>query len=173
MTSENLKRAVESEIAALSKHPDSARGIGQSTVTLRDGLACTVTSGHWTFTADVPAGAGGTDSGPDPGMLIRGALGSCLAIDIRTWAARLGVAIDEVRIEVDSELDQRGMLGMDESIPAGYQKVSYRVHLTSDAPEADLKRVLQQAEKFNPRVHDLRNAIPLEGTLTIHRPESH
>lgn len=172
MSDRDLKALIESEIDSLSRNPETAQVRGQSTVTLRDGLACAITSGRWTLIADVPESAGGDDRGPDPGVLIRGALGSCLAMDIKTWAARLGVDINEIRIEVESKLNQCGMLGMDESIPPGYQKVSYKAHLTSEASEADLAQVLRQAERFNPRLHDLRSEIPLEGTLVIHRTET-
>ncbi len=63
--------------------------------------------------------AGGTSVGPSPGVLGRGALGSCLAIGCAMWAARLGVPIDALEVEVEADYDSRGELGVSDVGPSG------------------------------------------------------
>ena len=84
----------------------------------------------------------GTNGGPDPGILGRGALGSCLAIGCGTWAARLGVPIDALTVVVQGDYDGRGELGVADDVSPGYLQVGYRVTVTSQAPEADVQGVL-------------------------------
>ena len=78
---------------------------------LVDGLRCEIEEGPWRLAADMPAKVGGTDSAPTPGVLGRGALAGCLAIGIASWAARLGVPLDALEVEVQADFDARGELG--------------------------------------------------------------
>jgi hypothetical protein len=78
------------------------------------------------------------------------------------WAARLGVPIDALEVEVRGDYDSRGELGLADNVPPGYLQVRYRVTVTSPAPEADVQRVLDIADKYSPyldvhaRAHDVR-----------------
>jgi len=47
-------------------------------------------------------------------------------------AATLGIEIRSIDIEVDSESDDRGILGLDPAIPAG--ALSMRISVSVDAP---------------------------------------
>ncbi len=105
---------------------------------------------------------GGNNAGPNPGILGRGALGSCLAIGYGMWAARLGVPVDALEVEVQADYDSRGELGIADDVPPGYVQVRYRVIVTSHAPEPDVQRVLDIADKYSPyrdvyaRAQDIR-----------------
>jgi uncharacterized OsmC-like protein len=109
--------------------------------------------------------SGGTGSAPGPGMLGRGALGSCLALGYAMWAARLGVAIESLTVDVEADYDSRGELGVADEIPPGYTQVRYIVTVASPAPEADIRRVLDTADKYSPyrdvfaRAHDVRRDV--------------
>ena len=82
----------------------------------------------------MPAKVGGDETAPTPGVLGRGALASCLTIGIAVWAARLGVPIDALEVEVQADFDARGELGMGGVAP-GYSEVRYVVAIDSPAPE--------------------------------------
>ena len=58
---------------------------------------------------------GGTATAPSPGWLLRAAEASCVTTLIAMRAAVLGVTLETVEVTVDSELDDRGMLGMDDA----------------------------------------------------------
>ncbi|NIV03707.1 MAG: OsmC family peroxiredoxin, partial [Calditrichae bacterium] len=55
---------------------------------------------------------GGNNQGPNPGIFGRAALGSCLAIGYMRWAAKLGVPISKIDIEVQTDYDARGEYGV-------------------------------------------------------------
>jgi uncharacterized OsmC-like protein len=65
------------------------------------------------------ASVGGTGTAPSPGWLLRAAEASCVATLIAMRAATLRISLDTLEVAVDSESDDRGMLGMDDSVPAG------------------------------------------------------
>ena len=95
-----IKALAEETARAFAVDPSLAVGGGHTRVRRTQGLACEIEDGAWRFVSDTPASAGGASEGPDPGVLIRGALGACLTMDIVTWAARLDVAVTTVEVRV-------------------------------------------------------------------------
>ena len=115
---DGIRAACERTASALTARP----AIGQKTfvtrVLVHDGLTCDIEEGPWHLTADLPRQLGGQAAGPTPGTFGRAALGSCLAICYVMWAARLGVPLTNVAVEVHADADTRGLLGIEEVLPA-------------------------------------------------------
>jgi uncharacterized OsmC-like protein len=93
---------------------------------------------------DMPKGVGGEDSASSPGWLFRAALAACDTTLIAMRAAMLGVELTEVEVTIDSESNDHGILGIDESVPAGPLSVRTRVKVV--APDTDAKVVRQLVE---------------------------
>ena len=115
----------------------------------------------------MPVKAGGEDTAPTPGMLGRGALASCLAIGITIWAARMGIAIDALEVEVQGDFDARGELGVGEDIPPGYQEIRYIISMDSSAPPEVLADLLETAERHSPYLDVFGRAQTMERTLRV------
>lgn len=161
-----LRSAFERNKKAVTLRPSAGQYTTVTTVRLRDGTTCAVEHGDWAFTADVGAAQGGNDAGPGPGILERAALGSCLAIGYATWAAHLGVPIDNVEVEVEADIDARGMYGVGDR-PPGYAALRYRVVIESPAPEADVQRVIDEADAHSPVLDDFCRPLPIERDVQI------
>ena len=87
MTPEStVELAFERNAKALSLRPTLGIGTATTTVRVRDGLTCEIEDGPWKLTADMGEKQGGGNQGPNPGVLGRGALGSCLAMSYVMWA---------------------------------------------------------------------------------------
>ena len=150
MQDPGLKEVIERNVRAVSLRPAIARHTGRTKVKLKPGLECEVTDGPWTLTVATGPASGGNNAGPSPGTFGRGALGSCLAIGYAMWAARLEVPIDALTIEVEADYDVRGELGISDDVPPGYTEVRYIVTVASRASEADVRRVLDIADRYSP-----------------------
>ena len=74
-------------------------------ITLRPGLACDVEDGPWRFSVGMTEKYGGQNTGPNPGVYGRAALGSCLAIGYGMWAARLEIPVRSLTVEVRARYD--------------------------------------------------------------------
>ncbi len=131
------------------------------------GVRCEIEEGPWKLAADMPVKAGGDDTAPTPGMLGRGALASCLAIGITIWAARLGIPIDALEVEVQADHDARGELGVGQHIPPGYQEVRYLVSLDSPASEEALVELLETAERHSPYLDVFNRTQTMERVLRL------
>lgn len=133
----SIAEAVERATAYLAAHPDEARYRDSAArAHLTAGLAVQVTGpGGEAMQTDMPTGIGGTASAPSPGWFLRAAEASCVAALIAIRAASLGITLRSVDVEVDSESDDRGILGLDAGIPAG--ALSGKAVVSIDAPDAD------------------------------------
>ena len=72
-------------------------------ISLREGTLATIEVGHHAWSADEPIEHGGTDTAPTPGELMLGALGSCMAITCKLYAARKGWDLQGVDVRLDYE----------------------------------------------------------------------
>lgn len=133
----SIADAVASANAYLTAHPEEARyRDSYARAHLEAGLVVSVTGpGGERLTTDMPSGIGGSASAPSPGWFLRAAAASCVASLIAIRAAAIGVDLRSVDVEVDSESDDRGILGLDPNIPAGALSVS--VVASVDAPGLD------------------------------------
>jgi len=166
---EKIKTAWERNEQAVTLRP----GVGQKTAVMRvrvlEGVHCEAEEGRWKIIADSGEKSGGTGKGPDPSCLVRSALGTCFAMGYVIWAARLGVPISNVEVEVQADFDARGQHGIGD-IPAGFTEIRYEVKIESTASEEDIQRVLDRADR-NSVVGDVfRRPHTLVRQLTITRP---
>jgi uncharacterized OsmC-like protein len=162
---EHIKTVIERNARAVELRPSLGQGTARTHVRLLPGLSCEIEEGPWKLTAGMSEKSGGRRAGPNPGVLGRAALGSCLAVGYAMWAARLGVPLDALDVEVETDYDSRGELGVSDEVPPGYLQVRYRVTVRSPAPDADVRRVIDTADKYSPyrdvfaRAHDVRREL--------------
>ena len=170
MTNDEIRTILERNVRAVTLRPTVGQNTARTHVRLKPGLECEVTEGAWRLTIAMSEKSGGTNAGPNPGVLGRGALGSCLALGYAMWAIRLGVPIDALDVEVEADYDSRGELGISDDVPPGYTQVRYTVVVSSPAPEEDVRRMLDTADRCSPyrdvfaRAHDVRREVRLTST---------
>ena len=75
MNDEPIRTAIERNVKAVTLRPSIGQGTAVTRARLRDGLRCDVEEGPWTLVAGMTDKYGGTNAGPNPGVLGRAALG--------------------------------------------------------------------------------------------------
>lgn len=172
MTSpQNIKTALERNEKVVRARPSVGQGTATTTVTLHPGLACDVEDGPWKFSVGMTEKYGGLNNGPNPGVYGRAALGACLAIGYGMWAARLDIPVRALTVEVRATYDVRGELGVDDSIRPGYSAIVYAITIDTPAPEADVTRLLDTADRHSSWLDDLRNPVPVSREVRIVRSQ--
>jgi uncharacterized OsmC-like protein len=165
----DIGQAIESAARYLTEHPDEARYTDSAaSATLVDGLVVQVTGpGGEALTTDMVPAVGGTASAPSPGWLLRAAEASCVATLIAMRAAMLGISLDTLEVTVDSESDDRGLLGLDETVPAGPLSGRVAVRLAADGVDhARLREIAAWGVKHCPVCDALERAVPLTTEIT-------
>jgi len=160
---DKIRAAIENASRYLTEHPAEARyADAAATAVLDSGLRFRTEFPGGTISTDMPASVGGAESAPSPGWLWRASLAACEATLIKMRAASLGVAVERLEVTVDSESDDRGILGLDDSVPAG--PLSGRVTVRVTAPRASaaqLREIVAWADQHCPVADGFRRAIPL------------
>ena len=162
-----IRAAVAQASAYLREHPDDARyRDSHATARLGDGLRVHVTGAAGeTLDTDMPRGIGGGAAVPSPGWYFRAAAAACVASLIGIRAASLGLDIpgDTIEVTVDSESDDRGILGLDEAVPAG--AISLRVVVSAEKAFTDrqmFENVVRWAVDHCPVTDTAQRAVPID-----------
>lgn len=170
MPAETIRSAIRAATDYLTEHPDAAVSTDSAaTATLVDGLVVHVTGPDGaTMTTDMVRSVGGTASAPSPGWLLRAAEASCVATLIAMRAAMLEIKLDEVVVTVDSVSDDRGILGIDERVPAGPLTGRVGVRLAAAGVDpATLEEIARWGVKHCPVCDALERAVPVETEVSI------
>ncbi|HEU4928947.1 MAG TPA: OsmC family protein [Candidatus Krumholzibacteria bacterium] len=166
---ERIKTAFERNGRAIELRPAVGQKTAVTTTRLVDGLRVETEEGRWTLVCDAGEKSGGGGAAPDPGFVVRAALGNCLAMGYVTWAAYLGVPLDTVEIEMHADFDVRGQHGAD-GIPPGFGEIRYHVRIGSTASEEDVRRVVEQADRSSMVGDVFRRAHTLVRHLSVVKP---
>src|SRR5262249_43968824 len=131
---------------------------------------CEVEHDDRTMRVDTPVGEGGGATGASPGQLMRASIGACLAIGYRNWAARLGVPVDGVEVQLGCEVDARGQLGVAGDVAVGWERLRVGVTIASAGPEADVRRMVETADRLSPMLANIAPAVERIHHLTVVAP---
>ncbi len=111
--------------------------------------------------SDEPAQLGGTDSGPNPVEQVLAALGNCLAVGYAANATVAGIELKDLRIDLEGDLDLHAFLGLKDG-NAGYDNISVRVHIDSDAPAEAIQALHDKVVGTSPVGHTLARPVPVK-----------
>ena len=165
-----IREAIERNVKAVSLRAGIAKGTATTKAVLHPGLDCSVTEGPYELKVSMSEKYGGTGHGPNPGILGRGALASCLAIGYGMWAARLDVPCEAIEVEVQAAYDVRGELGVAEDVRPGYPEMRYVVTVVSSYPEPDVLGMLDTADRCSSYRDIFANGLPLTRETRITSP---
>jgi len=121
----------------------------------------------FTLQIDEPLELGGTNQFANPQEYLLGAMNACITVQYAVVAALFGVELEELWIETRGDIDLRGFLGIDRSVPPGYESIHYKVHMKADAPAEKLQKVHEFVGETSPNRYNIAHAIPLECELVI------
>jgi uncharacterized OsmC-like protein len=162
--SEEVRAAIEGASAWLRQHPDEASYTDSlATARLESGLRVTVTGPNGeSIATDMPSAVGGAESAASPGWLFRAALAACVLSLATMRAAQLGITAFRCEVDVDSESDDRGILGVDPGVPAGPLSIRVSVRMSSDSTEREqLDEVARWAVDHCPVAEAAGRAVPV------------
>jgi len=159
-----IREAMENATAYLSEHPaDAAYTDSIATARVVDGLHVRVDGPDGeVLETDMPAAVGGAGSRPSPGWFLRAAVAAC-AVSLATMrAAQRGVTGFGCEVQVDSESDDRGILGVDDTVPGGPLSMRIGFRMAADGAGLDrLEEIAVWAVDHCPVSDAMRRAVPI------------
>jgi len=115
--------------------------------------------------ADEPYELLGTDSAPNPQELLMSAVNACMMVGYVAQAAVRGITLTTCRIEMAGELDLRGFLGLDASVPNGYRQLDYVVTLEGDGTDEQYAEIHAAVMATSPNFYNMNQTIEMNGRL--------
>lgn len=152
---------------AVEQRPGFGVGTSVSVTTMTDGLRCATEEGEFCTRSDLTRALGGEGSEPTPSVLMRAALGSCIAMSYRLRAARHGIELGSVRVTIEADSEIAGMLSCDASAPPGYTELRYHVDVESPASPDDVMRIIDEGDRLSPLLDVFTRANLAHRTTSI------
>ena len=119
------------------------------------------------FVVDEPAELGGDDAGANPVEHLLAALGSCQVITYQVWAQKLGLALDNVEIDLAGDIDLRGFFGLDPDVRAGFQTITATIRITGPEEQARYDELIATVEKHCPVGDTLVAGVPVHVAVDV------
>lgn len=99
------------------------------------------------YIIDEPTQRGGTNMGPAPTEAMLGALIGCTSVISQKIAKKIGVTFDEMKIDLDATLDQRGVnLNTDVAVP--FPKIVLKIAVTTSASDEEMAIIQSELKRF-------------------------
>ena len=156
-TNDEIRHAQTKVIERLSADPVAARVTISAAGHVGDGLACTVKQGKFTTTMDMGPAMGGAAFGPSPGFFARAAIIGCVAIAIKMTAAREGLKVQSVDVDLETDSDDLAIFGLGGGNAAPLEtRISIMVNASE--PDGIIADLIERVLKYDPWFLALRDA---------------
>lgn len=131
--------AIRMKTNVLLKASGQAVGHARTDVSVRDLV----------MTIDEPAARGGTNLGPAPTEVALGALAGCTNVIAHKCADAMGIALRDLRVDIDCDFDRRGVT-LSEEINVPFTAIRQNVFVDGDLDDEMLARLAAEVAKFCP-----------------------
>jgi len=132
------------------------------------GKSATPPTRRFFVTMDGPAGLGGVDAAATAAETMLAAFAGCLTSGIAANAALFDVPLEALSVEMEADIDFRGLLGHDKSVPSGFTAIRYAVTIQSPAPEEKVRRCKETIDRKSPVGDTLARPVSISSTF-VHK----
>ncbi len=122
---------------------------------------------QFTLSTDEPLELCGTNQYANPQEYLLSALNACMMVGYAAVAARMGVKLTKVEVRTTGDIDLRGFLGIDPSVPAGYESLQQRVLLAGDGTPEQMAKIHEIVKATSPNYFNVTRAVPTVSRLVI------
>jgi uncharacterized OsmC-like protein len=138
---------------------------GENRSTIRDfygaGQEDTSRAQDFQFTNGEPPVLLGNNEGANPVEFLLHALAGCVTTTFVLHAMARGITIRELSTELEGDIDVQGLLGLDESVPAGYERIGIKMRVKADCPDKELDDLLAYAGQHSPVCNTVCRPVPV------------
>ena len=153
-------------MAIYEKRPERARVVHHGTAEIQGGLTCTYEQDGHAVVIDMAEAIGGDDRGPSPGYFGRAAIAACLAIGIKMAATRERIRLDAVRVKIEQDWDNRGILAMPGAGPVPLE-TRIAIDVASSDPQETVDELVARAVAHDPWYLVFRDAQAITTAITV------
>ncbi len=148
MKSEEL-RSIQAPLKEQYKtQPEAALVTLRARGRLGEGVTCRVETGRALMEAGLHPATGGNGLSACSGDMLLEALAACAGVTMNAVATSIGVDIRDGVVQAEGDLDFRGTLGVDKTVPVGFQRIRLHFELDTDADPEKLATLIRLTERY-------------------------
>ena len=103
----------------------------------------------------------GDNEGANPVEFLLHALAGCVTTTFVLHATARGIKIESLSTELEGDLDVRGLLGLDEAVSPGYERIRIRMAVTADCSDEQLDELLAYTQQHSPVCNTVCRPVPV------------
>jgi uncharacterized OsmC-like protein len=116
---------------------------------------------------DEPRELGGSNSFANPQEHLIAALNACMTVGYVAQCAVRGITLESLAIETDGEIDLRGFLGIDPSVPQGYENLCYTVRVKGNGTKEQFVEIHEAVMATSPNFYNMSRPVALKPALIV------
>jgi uncharacterized OsmC-like protein len=110
----------------------------------------------------------GNNEGANPVEFLLHALAGCVTTTFVLHATARGIRVESISTEMDGDIDLRGLLGLDESVPAGYEGIRMKMDIVADCTDEQLDELLAYTRDHSPVCNTVCRPVPVTVERAVH-----
>jgi uncharacterized OsmC-like protein len=116
---------------------------------------------------DEPNEIGGSNRFANPQEHLLAALNACMTVGYVAQCAVRGITIESLEIDIQGDIDLRGFLGLDPSVPAGYETLRYTVRIKGSGTKEQFAEIHEAVIATSPNFYNVSRPVTLKPTLIV------
>jgi uncharacterized OsmC-like protein len=160
-------------VETVKQNWEVGRTVWKASTTWKGGFKVETCSREFTLLADEPEMLCGTNTAANPVEMVLQAYGACLTIGYAMNAAVRGIKIQDLKIDLEGEIDLPGFLGLEppekygmDKLP-GFKTIKAQVKIKADADEKAIRELHAQVNKTSPVGLTLSRPVKLSSDLEV------
>jgi uncharacterized OsmC-like protein len=169
LDTEKLMKVVET----VKQNWETGRTVWKASTTWKGGFKVHTCSREFSLTADEPEMLCGTNTAANPVEMVLQAYGACLSIGYAMNAAVRGIRLDDIRIDLEGEIDLPGFLGLEppeklhmDKLP-GFKTITAKVKIKADADTKTLQDLHKHVVATSPVGLTLSRPVDVKAELEV------
>ena len=122
---------------------------------------------HFDIKVDEPLELLGENTAPNPQEMLMTALNACIMVGYVAGAAVNGITLEHLEIETAGALDLRGFLGIDPTVPPGYESIRYTVRIKGNGTAEQFRQIHETVCRTSPNYFNVSRPIRLDARLVV------
>ena len=119
----------------------------------------------FSFTIDEPTELLGINCAPNPAEYMLGGMAGCMAVTFMAGATAMDIQVNELKLEIDGELDLQGFLGLNKEVNAGFPELKFIFHVKGSGSQEQYNSLMERVTKHSPNFNTIKNEVKMIGEL--------
>jgi uncharacterized OsmC-like protein len=103
----------------------------------------------------------GDNEGANPVEFLLHALAGCVTTTLVLHATARGIRIESISTTMEGDIDLHGLLGLDDSVPAGYEQIRIKMDINADCSDEELDDLLAYSREHSPVCNTVCRPVPV------------